>query len=105
MPNNSLSSGPNISFCAMRQVSGFHEPMRTRALFYLEQLAKQKGAGEEVATVDVNAAIGRAYRDRCDDEAIHVDPAALANVLKDAETGDHFRPLRELINAVSGGDS
>jgi hypothetical protein len=101
----STKNGPRIPFYAMRQVNGLREPMRTRAMFYLEQLAKQKTDDGDLTITDLNLAIGRAYRDRCDDATVQVDHEALAKIVKDAETGKGFRPLRELVDAVSGGDS
>ena len=99
MPNSSLSRNPRIPYKAMRQVSDFCEPMRTRALFYLDQLAKQKQDGEDLTPADVSLAIGRAFRDKCDDQNVQFDAEALRAALDDANNGRRMKPLKELVNA------
>ncbi len=95
MPSNSLC-GPKLPFFATRQIAGLREPMKTRAMFYLEQLSKRRESeGQELIQADLNQAIGRAYRDHCEDGEVEFDPAETAAAIADAQAGQNFISLSD----------
>lgn len=100
MANTLNFSGPKIPFYAMRRVNKFHEPMRTRVLFYLEQIARQKAEGDDLTEADLNASVSRADKDRCDDKEITLRQEDVKRYNDDFDSGKNSRPLKELLHAV-----
>lgn len=93
------------TFRARMQACKYHDPMKTRVLFYLQRLYNQKQNGEVLTQDDMERAIGRAAADGVDDKKVTFDREAVIAATQEAGEGKNTTNLRELIDANCGRDS